>query len=72
METEESNYCREEAVVERLKQQPVNCMDCPPKNSRSGEVAVGEGLSVIQEFFQPKIDRKIGILSLGPKNNILT
>ena len=71
METEESDHCREEAIAERLKQEPVNCMDCPPKNSRSGEVAVGGGLTVIQESFQPKIDRKIGILSLGPKNNIL-
>ena len=76
METEESDYCREEeeeeAVAERLKQEPVNCMDCPPENSRSGwEVAVGGGLTIIQEYFQPKIGRKIGILSLGPKNKIL-
>ena len=44
METEESDHCREEAVAERLKQEPVNCMDCPPKNSRSGEVAVGKNV----------------------------
>ena len=55
METEESDHCREEAVAERLKQEPVNCMDCPPKNSRSGEVAVVEGLTVIQEYFQSKL-----------------
>ena len=55
METEESDHCREEAVAERLKQEPVNCMDCPPKNSRSGEVAVVGGLTVIQEYFQSKL-----------------
>ena len=54
METEESDFCREEAVEERLKQEAVNCKDCPPKNSRSGEVAVGGGLTVIQEYFQSK------------------
>ena len=47
METEESDHCREEAVAERLKQEPVNCMDCPLKNSRSGEVAVVGGSTVI-------------------------
>ena len=54
METEETDSCREEAVAERLKQEPVNCMDCRPKNSRSGEVAVVGGLTVIQEYFQSK------------------
>ena len=57
METEESDSCREEAVAERLKQEPLNCMDCPPKNSRSGEVAVVGGLTVIQEYFQCKQGR---------------
>ena len=60
METEESDHCREEAVAERLKQEPVNCMDCPPKNSRSGEVAVGGGLTVIQEYFQSNWDGSRG------------
>ena len=59
METEESDHCREEAVTERLKQEPVNCMDCPPKNSRSGEVAVVGGLTVIQEYFQSKLGGRI-------------
>ena len=57
METEESDFCREEAVAERLKQEAVNCKDCPPKNTRSGEVAVGGGLTAIQEYFQSKLGR---------------
>ena len=57
METEESDSCREEAVAERLTQEPVNCKDYPPKNSRSGEVAVGGGSTVIQEYFQSKQGR---------------
>ena len=60
METEESDLCREEPVAERLKQEPVNCMDCPPKNSRSGEVAVVGGLTVIQEYFQSKLGGGLG------------
>ena len=28
-------------------------------------------LRILQEYFQPKIGRKIGIFSLGQKNNIL-
>ena len=48
-------------IVERRPLQrgegPVNCKDCPPKNSRSGEVAVGGGLTVIQEYFLSKLGR---------------
>ena len=34
-------------------------------------IFISYNLRIIQEYFQPKIGRKIGIFSLGRKNNIL-